>query len=309
MAGIDQRRLRAWRRRNNFRSLAVLAGIGAWMAVIGWLVAGGEGVIWAVAGTVMLLWFEPFNALPLLRRLFGAVRLGPAQAPGLFEIAYDLTQRAGLPRMPMLFYIPDRRLTAWSTGWGRDGAIALSDGLLRLLTARELAAVIAHEISHIRHGDLRLMRLGEAAGRLTRLLSLTGLLLATFFALPDSQPAPWAPLLLLVAAPIVSDLLLMTLSRLREFTADAGAVELTGDPEALASALRRLEDYQQDGWERLPRSPLMRWLRLVRTHPPSSERIRRLAELSPPPAPRMTPPPAMILPLSDLIRHSPRARF
>lgn len=277
-------------RHNRLLSLMVMAGICGWMALIGWLVAGLEGIVWAAAGTGLMLLVQPVRSTTLLKAVYGAVPLTPATAPDMYGVMRALAERAGLPRVPALLYIPRPELIALSTGWGRDGAIALSEGMVRILPGRELAAVLAHETSHLRTGDLKLLRVAEAAGRLTRLLSLAGLILMAMY-LPAigamGGEAPLLAVLLLVMAPLVSDLLTLKLSRTREFDADAGAVELTGDPAALMAALERIEALQHDGdWERLTRGGGLRWLRLIRTHPTIGERLARLRELAPPPSAR-----------------------
>lgn len=296
---LDSGALARHHRRNHLRSLALLAGMVAWMALVGWLVAGDMGVLWAAIGTTVMLLAQPVRSTTLLRALYGAVPLTRAQAPELYAAMAELTRRAGLPAVPPLLYIPRAEMIALSTGWGRDSTVALSDGMLRGLPARELVAVLAHEVSHLRAGDLRLLRLAEAAARLTRSLAFAGLLLAVFYLPAVIQAAggmPWLPLLLLVAAPLVADLLALTLSRTREFDADAGAAELTGDPGALISALGRLEMMADGGWERLRRRPLPKWFNLIRTHPTTAERMARLSELAPPQAPRWLALPDMLLP-------------
>lgn len=287
-------------RRNHLRSLLILAGIGLWMALVGWLVAGGIGVAWSVLGALLVLLIQPVRSTTMLRALYGAVPLGPVQAPGLYALVEELTRRAGLGRVPPLLYIPRPEMIALSTGWGRDATIALSDGMLRGLPGRELAAVLAHEMSHLRSGDIKLLRLAEAAGRLTRALALAGMVLMVLY-LPDIMAlggVPLVPLLLLLAAPVVSDLLALTLSRTREFDADAGAAELTGDPAGLIDALTRIALAQGENWELLRRGGPMRWLRLIRTHPTTDERVARLRELAPSALPRWLVLPEAIWPAS-----------
>ncbi|MBC7953969.1 MAG: M48 family metalloprotease [Rhodospirillaceae bacterium] len=283
-------------RRNRLQSLLIMAGIGGWMALIGWLVVGPEGIVWAVVGTVLVLLVQPVRSTTLLKALYGAVPLAPAEAPGLHGLMRELSVRAGLDRVPPLLYIPRRELVALSTGWGADGAIALSDGMLRHLPGRELAAVLAHETSHLRSGDLKLLRLAEAAGRLTRMLSLLGLLLILIY-LPALNQSPTLALALLVFAPMVNDLLTLKLSRTREFDADTGGAELTGDPDGLIRALTRIERLQGGNWERLMRGPGLKWFNWIRTHPTTGERVERLRELAPQPLPQwLSVPQSLLMP-------------
>ena len=148
---------------------------------------------------------------------------------------------------------------------------------------RELAGVLAHEISHIRNNDLWLMSLADLTGRLTRTMTLLGLILL-FVGLPlwlsGAASLPWLLISLLVFAPQLTVLLQLALSRAREFEADLDAAGLTGDPAGLASALARLERCQRGIWERI----LMPGYRLpepslLRSHPPTEQRIARLETL------------------------------
>jgi heat shock protein HtpX len=220
----------------------------------------------------------------LFRHAFGAVRLSPAQVPGLIAMAAALAGRAGLSRPPTVYFIPSPMLQAMAAGSREAPAVAVTSGLLRTLSRRELAAVLAHEIAHIRHGDLLVLRLATAAATLTRGMAYLGalVLLALLPVLWASGmvPSPLA-LVLLLAAPLLSDVLTLSLSRRREFLADAGAVELTGDVAALTEALARIWRLQGDDWERLA-SRGARWLRWFRTHPTVEDRIAALRGMATP---------------------------
>ncbi|MEJ2326689.1 MAG: zinc metalloprotease HtpX, partial [Chromatiaceae bacterium] len=165
----------------------------------------------------------------------------------------------------------------------QDAAIAVSDGLLRRMELRELTGVLAHEISHVANGDIRVMAFADLVSRVTGMLSLFGqilLLISLPLWLLSAADIPWLPILLLLFAPTLSALVQLALSRSREYEADRNAAELSGDPEGLASALRKLE-YQQAGlWERLF-MPTRRIPEpsMLRSHPPTEERVRRLLEL------------------------------
>ena len=144
-------------------------------------------------------------------------------------------------------------LNAFTVGDREEAVIALTDGMLRRLDLRELAGVLAHEVSHIRNRDLWLMSLADLAGRLTRVMTLLGLGLV-IVGLPlwlggGAQP-PVLLILLLLFAPQLTVLLQLALSRAREFDADLDAAGLTGDPDGLISALAKLERYQSGLWNR-----------------------------------------------------------
>jgi heat shock protein HtpX len=278
---VDAEALRRQRFLNLLQSAVLLLGLFALAAATGFLFAGTDGVIIAAAIAASFLILNPVSSDALFRYVYGAIPLTPTVAPGLVATAAELARRAELERTPALFLIPTSVLQAMAAGSREAPSIAVTTGLLRTLSSRELAAVLAHEVSHIRHGDMFVMRLAAGAGSMTRAMSTAGMFLViAYFPVLWSTGAALSPaaIALLVLAPTVSDLLELSLSRRREFLADQGAVELTGDPVALARALKRIEEMQGDDWERFTARG-GRWLRWFRTHPTTAERIERLAEL------------------------------
>lgn len=286
---LDAEALARQHRLNRLHSALLLLGLASLAGATGLAVAGPEGLLLAAGLAVLFLVLDPTPGDPLFERVFGAVRLHPAEAPGLFAISAELARRAGLARAPALYLIPSRTLQALSSGGcGGQGAppsVAVTLGLVQALSPRELAAVLAHEVAHIRHGDVSVMRLAAAAATLTRAMAMLGLVLLLLWVPAlwtlGAAPSPLA-LALLVGAPVIGDLLTLSLSRRREFLADAGAVELTGDPEGLAAALARIRRLQGDDWERAVAArgaggAALGWLLWFRTHPTVEERIARLA--------------------------------
>lgn len=278
---LDREALRRHQWLNRLQSGLLLGGLGLLAAATGGLIAGQYGMVMAFLGALLLLWLEPLSGAAGFRHAFGAVELHPAQAPQLHALVRELAARAALPRMPAIYLIPSRQLQAMAGGRAEEPVVAVTAGLLHTLSLRELAGVMAHEIAHLRHGDLQVMRLASTAATLTRSMGLAGSIMLALW-LPsmlamDMAPSPLAVMLLL-AAPTAGELLALSLSRRREFLADAGAVDLTGDPAGLASALRRLHAIQGDDWERLATRSGAWWLRWLRTHPTIAERVERLAE-------------------------------
>ena len=282
---LDPAALARQRRLNRFHSALILLSLVGLAGWTGLLVGGAEGLAIGAGTALAFLVLDPMPGDLLFRRAFGAARLSPAQAPDLLATSAALARRAGLPRPPLLYLIPSPVLQAMAAGGREAPAVAVTSGLLRALSRRELAAVLAHEIAHIRHGDLLVLRLATAAATLTRGMAGLGALVLLAF-LPTSWatgavPAPLAVVLLLLAAPLLGDVLAQSLSRRRELLADAGAVELTGDVAALAEALARIRRRQGDDWERLAsRGP--RWLRWLRTHPTLEERMAALRGMATP---------------------------
>ncbi|EOM7634255.1 zinc metalloprotease HtpX [Escherichia coli] len=267
-------------------ALLVLTLLGI-AAVAGSLLLGDGGLWLALAAAGFTLLLEPAAASGLTLRLYGARPLYPGEAPDLWAVLRELAARAGLPAVPVPHYVPSGVVNAFATGSKHHAAIALTDGLLRSLTPRELTGVLGHEIAHIANEDLRVMGLADSISRLTHLLALLGQL-AIVLSLPalllGVAEVNWPALLLLAVAPQLALLAQLGLSRVREFDADRLAAELTGDPHGLASALAKIERVSRSwrawllpGWG----NPEPSWLR---THPATAERIERLLELAPPPA-------------------------
>jgi heat shock protein HtpX len=278
--------------RNLVQSVILLGGMVGLLALCGWVLFGPDGVLGMALGGALALAFSPKISPGLVLRLYRARELVPPELPDVFAVLDRLARRAGLADRPKLYYIPSRMLNAFAVGQREDAVIALTDGMLRSLTLRELAGVLAHEISHIRNNDLWLMGLADLVGRLTRLMTLLGLVLLVL-AIPvwlsGAATLPWLVIPLLVFAPQLTTLLQLALSRAREYEADLDAAGLTGDPAGLASALAKLERFQRGIWEQI----LMPGYRLpepslLRSHPPTEQRIARLRELegrAPAPAP------------------------
>lgn len=287
---LDAAALARQRRLNRLHSVLLLLSLAGLAGLTGLVAGGPEGLLLGAGMALLFLLLDPAPGDLLFRRAFGAVRLSPAQAPDLFALVAVLARRAGLPRPPALYLIPSSILQAMAAGSRHAPAIAVTLGLLRTLPQRELAAVLAHEIAHIRHGDLLVLRLAAAAATLTRGMANLGILLLLAF-----LPVLWASgivlsplaMALLIGAPLLGDLLTLSLSRRRELLADAGAVELTGDVTALAQALARIWQLQGDDWERLAARGAG-WLRWLRSHPTVKERIAALRAMAAP-APQVTP--------------------
>ena len=290
-------------------ALLVLTLLGI-AAVAGSLLLGDGGLWLALAAAGFTLLLEPAAASGLTLRLYGARPLYPDEAPDLWAVLRELAARAGLPAVPVPHYVPSGVVNAFATGSKHHAAIALTDGLLRSLTPRELTGVLGHEIAHIANEDLRVMGLADSISRLTHLLALLGQL-AIVLSLPalllGVAEVNWPALLLLAVAPQLALLAQLGLSRVREFDADRLAAELTGDPHGLASALAKIERVSRSwrawllpGWG----NPEPSWLR---THPATAERIERLLELAPPPA--MPPfPSARFVPEGTVSPRPPRWR-
>ena len=265
---------------NRIQTALLLLFLAAYPALLGWMVWGGNVVVWLALFGIGFALFSPVNSPQLVMRLVRAKPLTVVQAPRLHEMVAVLARRAGLAAVPVLYYIPSNQVNAFAVGRNGEAAIAVSSGLTRLLDHDEVAGVMAHEISHLRNDDIRVMSLAALSGRVTAMFSLFGQLLLLFslpLLLVSQVHVNWMALLLLIFAPQLSVVAQLGLSRVREYRADLSAVELTGEPQSLASALWKIDRSARPLWRRLlPMGRVPDWLS---THPPVAERIRRLQEL------------------------------
>jgi len=216
-------------------------------------------------------------------RMYRAEKLLPEDAPSLYQHMALLAKRAGLRRIPDIYFLPSPVMNAFAVGSQRQSAIGLTSGLLKALNNEELSGVLAHEISHIRSNDIWVMGIADLFSRITSILSLIGQVLV-FINLPlilyGQVAINWWAILLLIFAPNISALAQLALSRTREFDADLKAAKLIGNPTPLVSALTKIEGAQGHWFERIMR-PNQRVLEpsILRTHPRLEERIQRLMEL------------------------------
>jgi len=282
---LNEAARRRQQRRNWVQGALLLGGMVLTLGLCAWLLFGGRGVLWTVVLGVVALALRPRMRPAWVLRMYRARQLPVAAAPQLHQMVEVLAVRAGLPRVPTLYYVPTSMLNAFAVGRPDDAAIGITDGLLRNLSGRQLAGVLAHEISHIHSDDLWIMTLADTVGRLTHGVAYAGLILI-FLGLPMLASGSAVPLLIaavLIAVPTVVTLLQLALSRAREYDADLDAVEITHDPRGLATALQTLHAHEGHIWERImvPHRRMPDPL-LLRTHPSTEERVRRLLELSEP---------------------------
>ena len=195
----------------------------ALLSYCGWIVAAWDGILWSLACGAIL--FVLVRRIPpdLMLQAIGARPVARWEAPMLYEILEALCRRARLNRIPHLCWVAQRLPVAFTIGQGEVATIALSKGLASDMTAREIGGILAHEIVHIRNGDLALMQLAMVVGQLTRTVSQIAFLLVFFnlFLRTISIPSlPIVPLLVLALAPLAVGLMQLSLSRAREGEAD-----------------------------------------------------------------------------------------
>ncbi len=282
---LNPDRLNAHRSRNLKQSVVLVLGMTLIVVVSASLIWSWAGAVAAGVFVLVLSLFGPRVPPEAIMRLYKGIPVDARHGAQLHRLVEVLADRAELARHPRLYVIPSTTLNAFATGTPANAAIGITEGLLRRLDLRQLAGVLAHEMSHIRNNDLRVMAMADALTRFTQLLAYLGLFLAVLnipAALLDLETISWTAVLLLYFTPTLMSLLQMGLSRTREYDADLESAGLTGDPAGLASALDVLERYQGRFWEdmMLP-VPARRipYPSLLRSHPDTASRIARLKEL------------------------------
>jgi heat shock protein HtpX len=271
------------RLRDEAHALILLCAMGALMGYCGWIVSGEAGIAWSILlGLGFLALVRHVNPDGVLRAIKARPVRGP-QANALEQRIAALCERAGLHPAPRLFHWANDVPLALSVSDGDTSAIVVTDRVLRDLDLGELTAVLAHELIHLRNGDIVLMQWGLVLGWVTRIVSEVGcvlLLIGLAARALSLVQFPLVALTFLVFAPLISTSLRLALSRDREAEADAEAAALTGDPDALISALLKIRDGQPGRVKRLlPRPESFRLSTLLADHPPTEQRIRALRQL------------------------------
>ena len=269
---------------NLMHTLVLLASMASLMGLIGWMIGGVAGIILAGFFGAFAFIFNPYISSALMLRKSKARQLLPHHFPELYQLVRTLADRAGLPKQPMLYYMPSDIPNAFVVGREDDSSIVMTDSLLRGFNLREISGILGHEIAHIRNKDLLVMSIAGVSVQITQVLSTVGQI-ALLFALPaillGEVQIAFLPLMLLVFAPTISVLLQLALSRTREFEADLVGVQLCGDVSGLAAALQKLERYRKSLWQRFIPAP---WrsgqAQILQTHPVTEERIARLLALT-----------------------------
>jgi len=277
---------------NRMKTMVLLATL---TALLLW--AGQGGVLMALLVAGLMNFGAYWWSDRIVLRLYGAQEVSETEAPELYGLVRHLTQRGAIP-MPKVYRIPEEAPNAFATGRNpQHAAVAVTDGLMRLLSRDELAGVLAHELGHIQHRDTLIMTVAAAlAGALSMLAQMT-----LFSSLlgggrqetdeADDSSSPLGGLVGVIVAPFAAMLIQMAISRSREFLADEAGARLTGEPLALATALRKIAAWSQQ----IPLtagSPATAHLfiinpfsgggllRLFSTHPPTEARIARLEALA-----------------------------
>lgn len=272
---------------NWFKTTILMAGIVVLFGTVGAALGGGSGMLIALAFAgamnIYAYWFSDKAVL----KMYNAREVDAQTAPKFYNMVKELAQNAGLP-MPKVYIIDEQQPNAFATGRDPEhAAVAATTGIMRILSERELRGVMAHELAHVKHRDTLISTISATIAGAISSIAQFGMLFSGGGR--DRGVHPAVALLIMIVAPLAAMLIQMAISRAREFEADKGGAEISGDPEALAAALKKIHDYAHqipmDTAEQHPETAQMMIINplsagglkgLFSTHPQTEERIAKL---------------------------------
>ena len=273
---------------NQAKTLLLIVAMTGLLVVIGDLLGGQSGMVLALGIGLLMNGVSYFFSDKIVLASYGAQPVTQAEAPELHAIVANLAQRAGLP-MPRIAIIPDDTPNAFATGRNPEHAVvAVTEGIMRILSRPELEAVIGHELGHVKHRDILNSSLAAVLAQAIMFLSRMAMWVSPRD--EEGRSNPIAGIAVMILGPIAAMLLQMAVSRSREYLADDYSAHLTGRPDMLASALERLESYNQqvpmrDAQPATAHMMIVNPLRggglmnLFSTHPPMAARVERLRHM------------------------------
>lgn len=278
---------------NTIKTVGLMALLTAILVYIGGAMGGRMGMIYAFVFAGVMNFISYWFSHKIVLAMYGAQPVTEVQAPELYSIVRNLARKAGMP-IPKIYIIPSETPNAFATGRNpENGVVAVTEGIMRMLSREELAGVIAHELAHIKHRDILTGTIvATIAGAISMLAQMAhwAMLFGGGRRNDDDGGNPIAAIVMIIVAPIAAMLVQMAISRTREYEADAGGARLSGSPMGLANALLKLER----GSKAIPMdanpatahmfivNPLSGGglMTLFSTHPPIAERVRRLKEMA-----------------------------
>lgn len=277
---------------NLMKTAILMAAITALFMAIGAMIGGQSGMMLALVVALGMNFFSYWFSDTMVLKMYRAREVDDSSAPQFYAMVRELAAKAELP-MPRVYLIDEDAPNAFATGRNPEhAAVAATTGILRVLSERELRGVMAHELAHVKHRDILISTVSATmAGAISMLANF-----AMFFGGRNSEGRNTNPLvgiLVAILAPMAAGLIQMAISRAREFEADRGGAEISGDPAALAAALTKIHRFAQglpmEAAERHPETAQMMIMNplsgggikgLFSTHPPTEERVERLMAMA-----------------------------
>ena len=277
---------------NLMKTAILMAAITALFMLIGRWLGGQTGMMLALVVALGMNFFSYWFSDTMVLKMYNAQQVDESTAPQFVGMVRELATKAGLP-MPKVYLIQEDAPNAFATGRNPEhAAVAATTGILRALSERELRGVMAHELAHVKHRDILISTVSATMAGAISMLANFGMM----FSGRDSEGRPSNPiagLLVALLAPLAASLIQMAISRAREFEADRGGAEISGDPQALASALQKIHRLAQgiplEAAERHPETAQMMIMNplsagglrgLFSTHPPTEERVAALMAMA-----------------------------
>jgi len=272
---------------NWFKTTVLMAGIVVLFGMVGAALGGAGGMMIALAiaaaMNVYAYWFSDQAVL----KIYNAQEVDESSAPQFYRMVRELAQNAQLP-MPKVYIIDEAQPNAFATGRDPEhAAVAATTGIMRILSERELRGVMAHELTHVKHRDTLISTISATIAGAISSIAQFGMLFSG--GQRDRNVHPAVAILIMILAPLAAMLIQMAISRAREFEADKGGAEISGDPEALASALQKIHNYaHQIPMETAEMNPQTAQMMIINplsgggisglfsTHPQTEERVARL---------------------------------
>jgi len=269
---------------NTLKVIILLASLSGLLMLVGYFVARGTGVVIALVLSALMNFGSYWYSDSIVLRMYQAQEVTREQAPVLHKTVESLATKAKIPK-PRVYVVSNETPNAFATGRNEDhAAVAVTSGILKILNKDELEGVLAHELAHIQHRDILISTMAATVASAVVLLSRW----AVFFG-NDEGKGMIPAIATAIIAPIAATVIQMAISRSREYEADAGSAQVTGKPEALAAALRKLSlaskakpmDANPSTAHMFIVNPLSGDLimNLFSTHPPIEKRIERLMRM------------------------------
>ena len=275
---------------NWFKTALLMAAIMALFGVVGGMLGGAQGMMLAFLFGGVMNFFAYWFSDKMVLSMYNAQEVDETTAPQLWRLVRDLAQAAELP-MPRVYLIDEAQPNAFATGRNPEhAAVAATTGILQMLSARELRGVMAHELAHVKHRDILISTISATVAGAISSLAQFGML---FGGRGGERQNPVVAILVMIIAPIAAMLIQFAISRAREYEADRGGAGISGDPNALADALAKMERYaKQLPMETAEAHPATAQMMIVNplsgggvaglfsTHPATEERIARLRAMA-----------------------------